>query len=150
MTYLTSSPIFCAGYASPVFHHERSVLHSSFSLSQSFLHREVRIDPSLGDLAIPAHLHGGAFTSHRDCFVMRAGSLLSLSALICSPVFGLCTTGCFTFVRAKVTKSLMCILLEHLFLSSIQSSSATHSDANLPPPSHTHTHDCAKPYCASI
>ena len=71
----------------------------------------------------------------------------SFSALRCSPIFGLCTTECVTFIRVEVKKLLMSIMLAHLFLFSIQSSSQAHADADL---SHTHIRDYATPTCDSM
>ena len=49
----------------------------------------------------------------------------------CSTICGLCTKECLTFVKAKVTKSVMSILLVHLFFSSRWSSSLAHPSAQL-------------------
>ena len=50
------------------------------------------IDPSVGSLSVVAHLPSCASTSYRDCLpdahTLR-DSLLSLSSLMCSPIFGL-------------------------------------------------------------
>ena len=56
------------------------------------VHPLVLIDPSVGNLSVVAHLPSCASTSHTDC--LQGGhtlrdSLLSLSTLMCSPIFGL-------------------------------------------------------------
>ena len=96
-------------------------------------------------LGIPSRGWGWAFLPE-----VRAGSSFSganrgvrrtqysgirpFCTLISSPTFGLCLTRCFTYSRAKVTKSLLSFRSIHVLFFKLYSSSPDHSEGNL---SHT-------------
>ena len=78
------------------------LIHCSLELQYPHIWSEV---PSLRTAATV--LSGGAHVF---------GSLPSLSALTCSPIWGLCMSECVTFTNAEDTKSCMSILLPQHFL----------------------------------
>ena len=109
----TESPVLCTGYTTRF---STTNEESSISLQSclcTFPHREVPVS-CIGGPAASSNLHGSAFTPYRNGFVRRVHRpwrSFFLSALTWSPTHGLCTTECFTVIKAKVTKSLMSILL---------------------------------------